>query len=153
MPITHQFMPEHGEYLLKQCKRIPDKNLEFRQKLERALRNDDVQEYLKVFTTKNPTPFMPCALCAAPTTNEVSSTCVSCQEAADILQRTLSTCSKVWSATIEGGKVLDSLSHLASLHDRRNIYCPDCRGLLWSAAPYKTHHFEHCPHVQQSREA
>jgi hypothetical protein len=129
--------------------RFHRKDWKLKERLQHALDQNDVKAYFQAFHTASETYFISCSLCAAPTANDASRICVRCEESSDILKRLLSSYSKVWATTLEGGKLLDSLSHLASLHDRRNIYCPDCHGLLWSAAPYKPHHFEHCPHEKR----
>jgi hypothetical protein len=151
--MSQQFQEHHLQYLLKQLSsvRFHNKDWKLKERLQHALDQNDVKAYFQAFHTASETYFISCSLCAAPTSNDASRICVYCEESSDILKRLLSSYSKVWAITIEGGKLLDSLSNLASHHDRRNIYCPDCRGLVWSPVPHTVHHFPDCPAHHESR--
>lgn len=150
--MSHQFQEHQLQYLVKQCQLLPYQHRDLQLRLLKALDTGEVEKYLQSFrapSSRSEALFIPCALCLAPTSNEASSHCARCQESSEILQRLLSVFSKLWSTTKEGGKLLDCISNLASLHNRRNIYCPDCRGLIWSASPYQPYHLEDCPHEQR----
>lgn len=151
--MSQQFQEHHLQYLLKQLSsvRFHRKDWKLKERLQHALDQNDVKAYFQAFHTASETYFISCSLCAAPTANDASRICVCCEESSDILKRLLSSYSKVWAITIEGGKLLDCLSNLASLHDRRNIYCPDCRGLIWSPVPHTVHHFPDCPYHESRK--
>lgn len=145
--MSQKFQEYHLHYLVKECQQLPYEYQELKQRLLKALDTGEVEKYFKSFqapSSRSEALFIPCALCLAPTSNEANSKCARCHESSEILQRLLSGFSKIWSTTQEGGKLLDCLSNLASFHDRRNIYCPDCRGLIWSPVPHTVHHFPDC---------
>lgn len=112
--MTKPFHEHHRQYLIHQCRYLKfGQHARLYNQLLQGLDANDVERYLQNFEA----PFVACALCLAPTINDASGRCTSCQESSEILQRLLISYSKVWSMTVEGSRLLDNLSNL--IHEQK----------------------------------
>lgn len=106
--MTQPFHEPHRQYLLQQCHYLKLEHARQYDQLLQGLDANDVELYLQACEA----PFIACALCLAPTTNDASGRCSRCQESSEILQRLLGSFSKIWSTTVEGSRLLSNLSNL-----------------------------------------